>query len=137
MTCTDLFSTLSSWVGTCPGREESAEQSKSDRCPKGNRTLRRLLHQAAHAAIRVKGSIFHLTYRRLAPRLGHNKTIWAIAHRLCQLIWKILHEGIRYEERGPAVNAQSQKARAARMIRELRKLGYSVEPCTPLAAEAQ
>ena len=26
-------------------------------------------------------------------RLGHNKTIGAIAHRLCQLIWIILHKG--------------------------------------------
>jgi hypothetical protein len=25
------------------------------------------------------------------PRLGHNKTIGAIAHRLCHLIWIILH----------------------------------------------
>jgi hypothetical protein len=27
---------LCSWVGTCPGKEESAEKSKSDRSPKGN-----------------------------------------------------------------------------------------------------
>ena len=31
----------------------------------------------------------------------------AIAHRLCRLIWKILHQGIRYEERGPAVSADT------------------------------
>jgi transposase len=119
---------LASWVGVCPGREESAGESQSDRSPKGNRTLRRLLNQAAHAAVRFKGSIFELTYRRWVPRLGHNKAIWAIAHRLCNLIWKILHEGVRYEERGPAVSAKSQKARAARMIKELRQLGYRVEP---------
>ena len=29
----------------------------------------------------VKGSIFEIVYRRLVPRLGHNKTIGAIAHR--------------------------------------------------------
>lgn len=119
---------LASWVGVCPGREESAEESRSDRSPKGNRTLRRLLNQAAHAAIRVKGSIFEITYRRLVPRLGPNKAIWAIAHRLCCLVWKILHEGVRYQERGPAVSAQSQRAREARMIRKLRGLGYCVEP---------
>jgi transposase len=118
---------LSSWVGVCPGQEESAEESTSDRSPKGNCTLRRLLNQAANAAVRVKGSIFEVTYRRLVTRLGHNKAIWAIAHRLCNLIWKILHEGVRYEERGPAVSAKSQKARAARMIKELRSLGYRIE----------
>lgn len=118
---------LASWVGVCPGREESAEQSKSDRSPKGNRTLRRLLNQAANAAVRMKGSIFEMTYRRFVPRMGHNKAIWAIAHRLCNLIWKILHESVSYEERGPAVSAKSQHRRAVRMIEELRNLGYRVE----------
>jgi hypothetical protein len=32
-------------------------------------------------------------YRRLVPRLGHNKTIGVIAHRLC-LIWIILHNSV-------------------------------------------
>ena len=30
-----------------------------------------------------------IVYRRLVPRLGHNKTIGVIAHRLCHLIWII------------------------------------------------
>ena len=34
---------LSSCVGTCPGEEESAEESSSDRSPKGNRPMRRIL----------------------------------------------------------------------------------------------
>jgi transposase len=117
-----------SWVGVCPGREESAEQSKSDRSPKGNRTLRRLLNQAANAAVRVKGSIFELTYRSMVRRMGHNKAIWAIAHRLCSLIWKILHEGVCYEERGPAVSEKSQKIRTAKMMRALLRMGYRIEP---------
>jgi len=90
--------------------------------------LRWLLSQAAYAAVRVKGSIFELTYRRLVVRLGHYKAIWAIAHRLCNLVWLILNEGVRYEGRGPAVSAESQKARTANMIKQLRKLGYQVLP---------
>ena len=50
-----------------------------------------------------------------------------MAHRLCRLIWKILHQGIRYEERGPAVSAEAKKVRTRKMIRELRTLGYHVE----------
>jgi hypothetical protein len=60
-------------------------------------------------------------------RLGHNKTIGAIAHRLCQLIWIILHTGVCYEERGPAVGEKSKRVRTQRMIRTLRNLGYRVE----------
>jgi transposase len=118
---------LSSWVGACPGDEESAGVNASHRSPKGNRQMRRLLNQAANAAVKTKGSIFELVYRRLVPRLGHAQAIGAVAHRLCRLTWKILHQGVRYEERGPAVLARRTQRRAAKMIRELRSLGYSVE----------
>jgi transposase len=119
---------LASWVGACPGDEESAGVSRSHRSPKGNRNMRRLLNQCANAAVKLKGSIFQILYRRLLPRLGHNQTIWAVAHRLCRLIWMILHRGVRYEERGPAVSERSRRVRTARMIRILRRQGYQVEP---------
>jgi transposase len=118
---------MASWVGCCPGREESAEVSRSDRSPKGNRHMRRILNQAANAAVRTKGSTFQALYRRLAPRLGHFKTIWAVAHRLCRLAWKILHQGVRYEERGSTPNSQAVRLRTHRLLRALRNLGYQVQ----------
>jgi transposase len=118
---------LSSWVGVIPGDDESAGESHSTRSPKGNKNMRRLLNQAAQSAVKVKGSIFELTFRRLLPRLGYQQAIWAIAHRLCKLLWLILHKRVRYEERGPAVSAKSKRSRTARMIRELKKLGYRIE----------
>src|SRR6266550_5004265 len=66
---------LSSWVGACPGDNESAGVNYSHRSPKGNRHMRRLLNQAANAAARTKGSIFEIVYRRSVPRLGHNQAI--------------------------------------------------------------
>ena len=125
---------LASWVGACPGDEESAGRSYSHRSPKGNRQMRRLLNPAANAAVKLKGSIFALLYRRYVTRLGHNVTIGIIAHRLCRLIWQILHQGLRYEERGPAASEQSKRQRARRMIRELRSLGYRVELPNPQPA---
>jgi transposase len=118
---------LASWIGVCPGEQESAGVSASNRSPKGNRFMRRLLNQSANAAVKVKGSIFEIVFRRLLPRLGFKQAIWAIAHRLSRLIWKILHQGMRYEERGPAVNQKSQAARTTKMIKELKNLGYRVE----------
>ena len=122
---------LSSWVGACPGDDESAGVNYSHRSPKGNRHMRRVLNQTANAAARTKGSIFEIVYRRSVPRLGHNQAIGAIAHRQCQLIWLILHQGVRYEERGPAVTKQSKQKRTARMIRQLRALGYRIELPNP------
>ena len=124
---------LASWMGACPGNEESAGVNYSHRCPKGNRQMRRVLNQAANAAVKAKGTIFNVVYRRLVPRLGHAQAIGAITHRLCRLIWKILHQQIRYEERGPAVSTEAKTVRARKMIRELRSLGYHVELLTPPA----
>ena len=120
---------LVSWVGACPGEEESSGVNRSKRSPKASRQMRRILNQAANAAVKHKeGSIFEIVYRRFVPRLGHNKTIGAIAHRLCHLIWIILHNGVHYEERGPTVCEKAKRARTSRMIRTLRNLGYRVEP---------
>ena len=80
--------------------------------------------------MKTKGSIFELLYRRFVGRLGHAQAIGAIAHRLCRLVWKILHDGITYEERGLVVSQARAHRRAAKMLRELRSLGYRVELIT-------
>jgi hypothetical protein len=91
----------------------------------------------ASAAVKAKGTIFAVVYRRIVLRLGHAQAIGAITHRLCRLIWKILHERVRYEERGPSVSAEAKKVRARKMIRELRSLGYRVEfPPAPSSSPA-
>ena len=122
---------LASWMGACPGSEESAGTNYSHRCPKGNWQMRRVLNQAANAAVKANGTLFAIVYRRLVPRLGHARAIGAITHRLCRLIWKILHQGIRYEERRPAVSVEAKKVRTRKMIRELRTLGYRIELISP------
>jgi transposase len=128
---------LTSWVGTCPGKEESAEENHSSRSAKGNKYLRRVLNQAAHAAARKKGSYFQAVFRRLLPRLGYQSAIWAIAHRLCRVVWKILHEGVRFIEQGSEPDPKARKQRARMLARALRKLGYdvSITPINPATAE--
>src|SRR3984893_17754836 len=118
---------LASWVGACPGHDESAGVNHSHRSPHGNRQMRRLLNEAAHAAVKTKGSIFELLYQRLVVRLGHAHAIGATAHRRCRLVSRVLHDGVTDEERGPAVITARARRRAAKMIRELRSLGYRVD----------
>jgi len=118
---------LASWMGACPGREESAEVSTSNRCPKGNRPLRRVLTQVAHAAIKNQGNVFHAFYRRLVVRKGHPVALWAVVHRLCRLTWKILHQGVSYEERGRVANPKAVQQRKKRLVRALQALGFQVQ----------
>ena len=122
---------MASWIGVCPGREESAEVSKSNRSPKGNMTMRRILSQAANAAIKSKGCVFEAFYKRVVPRLGHGKAVWAVARKLAVVIWKVLHDKVRYAEYGIRSNPEAAKKRASRLVSKLRSLGYCVT-LTPL-----
>jgi transposase len=127
---------LVSWVGACPGRQESAEVNYSGRCPKGNRHLRRVLCQAAQAAVRTRNSRFQTIFRRLVPRLGYAKAIWVVVRHMLIVIWKILHTGAPYEERGSATTPQAIQRRIQRLTKELRDAGYTVEIKRPAIVAA-
>jgi transposase len=118
---------MSSWVGVCPGRQQSAEISRSTRSAKGSTHVRRVLVQAAHAAVKTKGSYLQTLFYRLLPKLGFTKAIWAIAHRLCRIIWKILHDGVPFIEFGVLSDPRTRKHLANKHVRALRRLGFHIE----------
>ena len=126
---------LASWIGVCPGEQESAGKSASAQSAKGNKQMRRLLDQAAEAAVKKKGSFFQALYRRLLPKLGKQKAIWAVAHRICRLIWKIMHEGVSYIEKGTLMcDPKTIKRRQRRLAAQFRTLGFQVT-FTPIAPQ--
>jgi len=120
---------LSSWVGVCPGENISAEVNHSDRSPKGNATMRRILNQCANAAVKAAGTVFQKRYQRIRGRdqKKHNTAICAVENQLCRVIWVILNKGVRYEERGNRPDPRADKRRAVRLLRQLRSLGYEVQ----------
>ena len=122
----DSPANLTAWAGTCPGRNESAEHNRSSRSPKGNKYLRRVLTEVAQAAVKTKGSHFQAEFRRLLPRLGYKQALWAIVHRICRLVWKVLHEEVCYIEKGPHPDPRRRQLRAKALLRSLRQLGYDV-----------
>jgi len=130
----DSAGQFSSWIGVSPGQQESAEENHSSRCAKGNHYLRLTLCQAAQAAVRTKNSIFERKFRRWLPRLGYAKAIWAIAHHLSVVIWKVLHQGASYIEFGLETTPQAAKRRLQRLKKELRALGYR-DVLVPLSDE--
>jgi transposase len=129
---------LTSWVGTCPGQESTAEENHSSRSAKGNKYMRRILNQAAHAAVKKKGSHFQAVFRRLLPRRRYKAAVWAIAHRLCRLVWKILHEEVVYVEHGVQLDARAKRRLTRQLVRTLRRLGYEVnlKPIAPVFVPA-
>ena len=115
-----------SWIGCCPGSNESAEENHSSRSPKGNRFVRRILAEAAQAAVRKKGCRFEELFKRFLPRLGYAAAVWAVAHRLARVIWKMLHDSVGYVELAGQGTSQSRKRRAQKLLKDLRRLGYAV-----------
>ena len=97
--------------------------------------MRRILDQAANAAVKAKGTVFQARYQRIRGRdpKKHNKAIWAVAHHLCRVIWNILHKAVPYEEKGNRPDPRAVKRRATRLLRQLKSLGYQLQ-MTPLQA---
>src|SRR5260370_32884716 len=111
----DSAEEFASWFGGCPGSNVSAEENHGSHSPKGNRYVRKLLTPAAQAAVKNHGSIFQSLFRRFLPRLTYKGAIWAIAHRMGRVVWLILHQRVRYVERGEQTTPQVRKRRAQKL----------------------
>jgi transposase len=118
---------FASWVGVCPGSQESAGVNYSHRSAKGNRYLRRLLCQIAWAAIHTKDTFFAGLFARLKPRVEGKGAAWAVAHRIAKIVWLVLNRQVDYAERGPAPpNERTLVRKFKRMLKEFGQLGLDV-----------
>jgi transposase len=84
---------LASWAGVCPGNHESAGKRLSGKVRKGNRWLRRVLIQAAHAAAHSRNTYLAAQYQRIASRRGGKKAALAVANTMLVIIYHLLSEG--------------------------------------------
>ncbi|MEU1216721.1 transposase [Streptomyces sp. NPDC005790] len=124
---------LASWIGVCPGQNESAGVNRSGRTRPGNKNLKRLLGIAAMVAIRKKDSYLGVFFRRLAARRGGKRALVAVMHKLAIAIWHVLHDHAPYRELGADHFTRRDPERAMRrMIKEANSLGMTIrfEPIT-------
>jgi transposase len=118
---------LASWVGVCPGSQESAGVNYSRRSAHGNRYLRRLLCQIAWAAIHTRDTFFAGLFARLKPKVEGKGAAWAVAHRILKVIWLVLHREVDYIEKGSAPpNERTLLRKFKRMLKEFGRLGLDV-----------
>ena len=98
---------LASWMGACPGTEESAGKNYSHRCPKGNRQMRRVLNQAANAAALANAGGGEVVRQAdLSPE------------RLAQILQAAMNEPERLENQAKAAKSVG-KPDAARLLADL------------------
>lgn len=118
---------LASWIGVCPGVNESAGVNKSGHTRHGNANLKRILGTAAMAAIKQKGSYYAVYYRRVAARRGRQRALVAVMHKLVIAIWHVLTDKVAHHDLGADYFTRRDPQRAMRqIIRQANALGMTV-----------
>ena len=126
---------LTKWAGVAPGNYVSAGKRSSGKTTPGNPALRQALIQAAHGAIRTKGSYFGALYHRLAGRRGKKRALVAVARSLLVVIYHVLLYQEPYRELGGNYFDECKKETVVQQLtRRLEKLGYQVALAPALAA---
>ena len=114
---------LASWVGICPGNNESAGKRKIGRIRKGNPWVRRLLCQFAHAASRTRCA-FKSKFEALRLRRGHKRAIVAIAHKILKTVFLLISRQTHYRDSAADFEALSVARNAPRWLKMLKKHGF-------------
>ena len=120
---------LASWVGICPGNNESAGKRKSGHVRKGNLYVRRLLCEFAHAASRTT-SVFKSKFQSLVVRRGYKRAIVAIGHKILRTIFFMLKRREHYRDSATDYEALSVQRNAPRWIKALTKFGFIAKAST-------
>lgn len=116
-----------SWVGVCPGTNESAGKQMDAGTTKGNRYLRRALLQAAWGATRRKDCFLQAFFHRLKNRGGWPKAIMALAHKLLVLRYEMMRTRQPYRELGGDYYDRLHPERTVRrLVTRLERLGVEV-----------
>jgi transposase len=123
---------LASWVGICPGNNESAGKRKSGKTRKGNAWVRRLLCEFAQAASRSRCALKD-KFAALSIRKGHKKSIVALAHKILRTLFAMLKNNTPYRDKVVDYEALSVQRNAPRWIKMLVKHGFMPATATATA----
>lgn len=112
---------FAAWLGLVPGNNQTGGRSRPAPTRKGNRYLRSLLVECAHAASRTKGCWLQAKFQALQKRMPYNKATVAIAHKLAMIVYRVIKDGMVYQDRGgnfaPGHSKSLAIAKAIKLIR--------------------
>jgi len=120
---------LCSWAGVCPGNNESAGKRGKTRSPVRRNHLRTHLVEVAWAAVRAKGTYYRSKYFSMRSRLGPQKAIMAVAHRILKALYSIIKHGASFKELGEDYLVDLRReSMTSYLERQAAKLGLIVVP---------
>ena len=114
---------LASWVGLCPGNNESAGKRKSGRAKKGNPYVRRLLCEFAQAASKTRCAL-QAKFQALVVRRGRKRSIIALGHKMLRTIFFMLSRNQPYRDSAIDYEALAVERNAPRWIKALTQFGF-------------
>jgi transposase len=118
---------LASWVGICPGNNESGGKRFSGRNSLGNRWVKAILVQAAQAAARTKNTYLSAKSHQIAARRGNKRAAVAVGHSILVIYYHMLTTGEPYQEKGANYFSELDRHHAERRAtKQLERLGYQV-----------
>lgn len=89
---------LASWIGVCPGNNESAGKKHGCGTPKGNKYARQVLVEAANGIALMRNGALHDRFEAYRLRRGRKRAIVAIAHLLVRIIYAMYKNASDYCE---------------------------------------
>jgi transposase len=119
---------FASWIGLCPGNNESAGKHRSGKTRKGNKWLRAGFTEAGQAAGHTKDSYLGSQYHRLAGRRGKRRAALAVGHSIAVIAYHLLQEPDRtYTDLGSDYFLRHKRTAVMHHhVQQLRALGYRV-----------
>ena len=117
---------LAAWAGVCPGNNESAGKRRSGRGRPGNKTLRAVLVECAHAAARTHDCQFRAYHKALMVRRGYKRAISATAHKLLRSVFAVLRDRRPYRDPDTDYEALLVRRNPPRWLRKLREFDILV-----------
>ena len=99
---------LAAWTGIVPSVYQSAGTLRTGSITKrGNRHLRRILVEIAHACARKKGTQLWKFFERIKNRSGYKKAIVALARKILTIIWHLLVNNELYADENYTLKQKS------------------------------
>jgi transposase len=125
-----------SWAGMCPGNNQSGNKRRTARVRQGNKSLKRVLVEAAHAAGRKKDSYFSAQYHRLAARRGKKRAKVAVGRSILETAFHMIERKTAYKDLGSDYfDRRNPEKLAKRLAERIVRLGYKVT-CEPTGKPA-
>jgi hypothetical protein len=117
---------FTAWLTLAPQNKISGGRVLSSRTPASANRAAAILRMVAMAVGKTQTALGAF-YRRLAARVGKAKANTATARKLAILVYRMLKDGLVYQDPGPEAYGARQRQRALRQLRQrAQRLGFAL-----------